>query len=86
MNLTELEVVALICLWQSSDGNGHDFGYTNEIPALPKSSRGGVVASLANKGIIDIHHDPCIAAVQFTFTEKGQLLFKNFYDSPALIG
>ena len=33
-SLTELETKALVSAYESSDGNGHDFGYSDDITAL----------------------------------------------------
>lgn len=80
MKLTSKELIALKDLWNSSRGNGHDFGYGDDVPSLPKASRGGVVASLSNKGIIDYYDD----YGQIVFSEKGRSLFVSFDDSSDL--
>jgi hypothetical protein len=53
--LTEKETIALRDLFESARGNGFDFGFTDEIPSLPAASRGGVVASLVEKELIDVY-------------------------------
>lgn len=86
-SLTELERTALADLWASSAGSGHDFGFPDELPSIPKASRGGVVASLQEKGIIDVHKGSGPdrkTATQFTFTEGGKSLFGDFQKSPDL--
>jgi hypothetical protein len=67
-NLTALEIKALVSAYESSAGNGHDFGYTDDIviPGKSKQVVGGVIASLLKKGIIS--RDP----------EFGQFCFANF--------
>jgi hypothetical protein len=53
-SLTELETKALIEAFASSDSNGHDFGYSNDIvvAGLNKKQVGGVIANLIKKGIM----------------------------------
>jgi hypothetical protein len=53
-NLTPLELQALKSAYESSDGNGHDFGYTDDIrvPGLKKGANGALVTSLIKKGVI----------------------------------
>ena len=51
--LTELEMLVLANLFESSDGNGHDFGFVEEAGIDPRQAR-GVVSSLSKKGIIEI--------------------------------
>lgn len=52
--LTENERAALLAAFNSSKGNGHDFGYSDDIfvPGLSKKAVGGVIASLIKKGIL----------------------------------
>lgn len=56
VNLTEKEIKLLRPLFESSAGNGHDFGFTEDVRGVfddPKTHP-GVLASLQEKGIIDI--------------------------------
>ena len=54
LTLTALETEALKSAYTSSEGNGHDFGYTDDIviPGKSKQAVGGVVSSLIKKGVI----------------------------------
>lgn len=51
---TELEIAALRSALVSSEGNGHDFGYTDDIviPGKSKKAVGGVISSLLKKDIL----------------------------------
>lgn len=53
--LTPLEQAALASAWASSEVNGHDFGYTDEIfvKYQEKGANGALVANLIKKGIIE---------------------------------
>lgn len=57
INVTEKERAALCNLYESASGNGFDFGFTDEIPSIARSARGGVVASLQKKGLIYAYAD-----------------------------
>ena len=52
LKLTVLEVSALRDLVKSADGNGWDFAYGDDLPSVPAKSRGGVIASLVQKGVV----------------------------------
>jgi len=54
VSLTDLEIQALKSFLVSSGGNGHDFGFTDEIEISGKSKQavGGVVSSLIQKRIL----------------------------------
>jgi hypothetical protein len=55
VRLTELETKALQVLFDSADGNGHDFGFIDDLiesRIMGRDQVAGVVASLAKKGII----------------------------------
>ena len=54
MKLTNNEKAVLRCLYESADGNGHDFGFIDDgRGALPmKRSLAGVISSLVKKNII----------------------------------
>lgn len=79
--LTGLECVALVDLWESSNGNGHDFGISTDLPNIPKASRGGVVASLVEKGFLCLEHNEFN---QIYFQDKGKELFLDFENSAQL--
>ena len=53
--LTALEIEALKSALISSDGNGHDFGFTDDIKIKGQSKQvaGALVSSLIKKGIVD---------------------------------
>ena len=69
--LTALEIEALKSAINSSYGNGHDFGFTDDIkiPGQSKQVAGALVASLIKKGIIE---RDC---------EFGQFAFGEFGDA-----
>ena len=52
--LTELELQVLKNLYMSAEGNGHDFGFTEDHGIDPKQAR-GVISSLVKKDIIEVH-------------------------------
>jgi hypothetical protein len=54
MKLTPLETEVLENLFDSANGNGHDFGYTEDHGIDPKQAR-GVISSLVQKRIIMVH-------------------------------
>lgn len=90
VKLTDLETKAIELLWESSYANGHDFGVTDELPGIALASRGGVVASLEKKGIIDVHEAIRVnrtakTIAQFTFTTSGKGMFINFDSEPTLV-
>ena len=51
---TELEIAALRSAFESSEGNGHDFGYSDDvtIPGKSKQVVGGVISSLLKKDLM----------------------------------
>lgn len=56
--LTKLEHSVLSALFDSSGGNGHDFGFVEDCRKTCKANQlGGVISSLSKKGIIAVH-DP----------------------------
>ena len=73
ITLTPLESQVLEELFCSASGNGHDFGYIEDA-GIPSKQARGVVASLAKKGIIDIHEpitNESGTFTQFTWTCFG---------------
>jgi hypothetical protein len=52
--LTTLEIEALRSAFRSSEGNGHDFGFTDEItiPGQSKQAVGALISSLIKKELI----------------------------------
>lgn len=57
VKLTTLERAVLSALFESSKGNGHDFGFVEECrKAVPTANQlAGVIASLSKKGIITVY-------------------------------
>jgi len=50
---TELELVVLKALFESSKGNGHDFGFIEDARgSVGKEQLSGVVSSLVQKGVL----------------------------------
>ena len=68
-SLTQLEILAVLSAFESSNGNGHDFGFTDdiEITGVSKKAVGGVISSLIKKGVI-VYDDEYN---QFAFLEFG---------------
>jgi len=55
MTLTQLERTALEVLFESASGNGHDFGFIDDLVdarVMGRNQVSGVVASLVKKGLI----------------------------------
>ena len=55
VQLTELETKALRIFFDSASGNGHDFGFIEDLidaRIMGRAQVGGVVASLVQKGVI----------------------------------
>lgn len=57
-NLNTNEQAVLNDLIRSSAGNGHDFGFTDEVSSVSRAQVGGYVASLQTKGWITCNDDP----------------------------
>lgn len=70
-SLTSLEIQVLKDLFESADGNGHDFGFIEDIKLNSKTAR-GVVSSLIQKDIITVH-DKYNNYTQFTWNHAGDL-------------
>lgn len=69
ITLTDLEVQVLEQLFMSAEGNGHDFGFIEDIELDSKTAR-GVVSSLIKKDIIMVH-DKYNNYTQFTWNHAG---------------
>ena len=53
---TALEAKALLALLNSAEGNGHDFGFIEDLRGVIEAPQiGGVVSSLVKKGVIVVH-------------------------------
>lgn len=78
ITLTAKEVVAIRDLWKSSDSNGHDFGFTEDMPNVPKAQRGGLITSLQAKRVIDVDSEVINGYLQVYFTDAGKALFVDF--------
>lgn len=70
-SFTSLELELIHNLYESSDGNGHDFGFTDEHGLDPKVAR-GVLSSLVQKEVITIWEEIKNCAGTFhQFTWRG---------------
>jgi hypothetical protein len=72
-NLTTFETQVLAELKESSNGNGHDFGFIEDVKDLKRAR--GVIASLVKKGWIDVHDAVTTDSgrwTQFTFTDEAR--------------
>jgi len=86
--LNENEMKVLKSLVNSSAGNGHDFGFTDEYEdcGFSKHQMAGYIGQLSTKDYIDLcdyNDDPGVDGnfVQFIFTPKAEkLLNDNGYD------
>lgn len=70
---TALEKAALQHLAAESDANGHDFGLMElalKYSGIEKASHGGIIASLAKKGVIIVHGKDQ-GYTQYEFTDKA---------------
>jgi hypothetical protein len=57
--LTELEARALLSAFKSSLGNGHEFGYADDVtvPGCNKQQNGALVTNLVKKGVVSVCRD-----------------------------
>lgn len=64
-------------LYHSSEGNGHDFGFTDGVNCqklgITRRQLSGYISQLSQKGYIHVYNENFN---QFTFTEKGFEHFK----------
>jgi hypothetical protein len=78
-DLNETEWAVLQELFTSSDGNGHDFGFTDDISCVTAAQKGGYVSQLSQKGYIIVDEpyrvNDADVVVQFNFTMKGFKVF-----------
>ena len=83
--LTTLEREVLNNLFESSSGNGHDFGFIEEHGIDARQAR-AIVVSLQKKGIIDID-DPMtrdgVTLTQFTWAKGG--IYPQGETSPKIV-
>ena len=69
-NITDLERSVLTALWESSYGNGHDFGLVEDCrAACAPQQLGGVISSLSKKGIIIVHEAVVTQSGRWTQTQ-----------------
>jgi hypothetical protein len=54
-SLTEMETLVLKEMFFDAKGNGHDFGFVENITCLPMTQVRGILSSLVKKDIIEIH-------------------------------
>jgi len=61
MQLNENEAKVMNALFKSSAGNGHDFGYTDDVNCeelgITRRQLSGYVAQLSKKGYIELYYD-----------------------------
>ena len=82
--LNENEIKVLEALIPSSSGNGHDFGFTDELEetGFTRHQNAGFISQLVQKNYIDatdLSDDPGVEcnAVQFNFTRKAEDLLNS---------
>lgn len=95
VRLTELETKALRELFDSADGNGHDFGVIEDLidaKIMGREQVSGVVSSLVQKGII-LHHgeeNGCwgTAYTQFTWGKVfgSEQIYPDSFDDLVRLG
>ena len=76
MKLTKLEQTVFLVLFNSAEGNGHDFGFIEDARKSVKEAKqlGGVVASLIKKKLIEVHDPVTTDSGTYTqFTWKSGL-------------
>ena len=77
-SLNSMEEKVLIELYQSSDGNGHDFGFTDDVDTvklgITRRQLSGYISQLSQKDYINVFDNEFN---QFEFTEKGFKYFEN---------
>jgi hypothetical protein len=64
-SLTNLEAQALLSAFKSSHGNGHDFGYSDDVkvPGCSAQQNGALVSNLLKKGLFS--YDSEFDQIQF---------------------
>ena len=77
--LNETESAVLEQLRVSSEGNGHDFGFTDEVTVVQPNLVGGYVSQLVQKGYInvysiDVNENTIDGCFEFTPEAKVELL------------
>lgn len=84
--LTEFQRQVLPQLWDSSYGNGHDFGFADEITGFDPVQHGGIISGLVQAGYITVSPQRVNFEIlpYMNFTEKGKELFKDFANSSEL--
>lgn len=71
-NLTDLERAILRCLFSSSAGNGHDFGFTEDLGGIDPRKARGAIGSLVKKGVLEVYPSEVregVQRTQFTFRD-----------------
>jgi hypothetical protein len=76
IKFTNLEIAVLKKLFNSSAGNGHDFGFTEDARSVVKNPRelAGIISSLVKKNVIDVWEPTTTDSgtfVQFTWAQTG---------------
>jgi len=72
INLTETEIKVLKALYKSAEGNGHDFGFTEDTRNVLENSHAhaGVISSLIKKGVIAVEK----TSSGFSLNSHGEIL------------
>lgn len=72
--LTELEARALLSAYKSSQGNGHDFGYADdvEVPGCNRQACGALVTNLMKKNVISVVVDDGLSFLYLGHNPVGQ--------------
>ena len=68
LNATERRVLAELI--QSSAGNGHDFGFTDDVRCVREAQVPGYITQLVNKGYIKTYREE--GQPMFVLTPKGR--------------
>ena len=81
--LNETESVVLEQLRQSSESNGHDFGFTDEVTVVRPNQVGGYVSQLVQKGYLTIWEgDDALVNGEpvsgFTFTPEAKVALLGY--------
>ena len=85
MKFTTLEIAVLKELLESSAGNGHDFGFTEDARSVVKNPRelAGIISSLVKKNVIEVWDtttNDSGSFTQFTWAQTGDESDKHYED------
>jgi len=77
-DLNTMEWKVLRELFSSSDGNGHDFGFTDDVRCVTPKQSSGYISSLSKKGYIITYGAERVNSsivYQFTLTQRSASVF-----------